>query len=241
MWVYFTCDKTFNFENFCPYCYANKQLWLGSESDKKAAKAFSRKEKYASNFYIVDDPRDKDVPKDIENRNDKLNSGKTKIYEFGQKVESKLRAEILDEKEGLGYSIFDPGEDGYNLIIKVKSTKPDINGKVWPDYSDSKFSKSSSAIGSDREIRTILDSTQDLNEYIQAQRKSPAEMKDNLEKDMLWGLVKSEWERNYGTTKAVTEEEEISRPPISDVIEDEDSNFDPDDVEDDLDKTLANL
>lgn len=233
-WVYFVCDKTFNFENFCPYCSGSKVLWGGSAADKVAAKAFGRKDKYISNFYVVDDPRDSEVPKDIENREEKLNSGKTKLLEFGVKLESKVRQELLDEKEGVGTAVFDP-EEGYNFIIKVKSTKPDKDNKTWPDYADSKFSRASGPLGSTKEIKAIMDDTIDLNQYLESQRKSPAELKEMLEKDMLWGIVEQEWNRQYGkvgSTKTVT-------PEVEEVVE-EDDVFDPEET-DDLTAALKDL
>lgn len=238
-WVYSICPKTFDFEEFCGYCHATKNLWTGSPADKKAAKAFSRKEKYISNFFVTNDPRDSEVPKDIENREEKLNSNKTKLFEFGVKLESKVRQELLDEKDGIGTAVFDP-EDGYDFIIKVKSTKPDTNNKVWPDYADSKFARSSSALGDNKEIRAIMDSTVDLNEYLQSQRKSPAELKEMLEKDMLWSIVKPEWERVYGADKKSAPAVQNELPPIEDVDEGDDKDFDPDET-DDLTASLRGL
>jgi hypothetical protein len=233
-WQYLLCDKTFNFENFCPYCSGSKILWGGTEADKKAAKAFGRKEKYISNFHVLDDPRDEDVPKDIENREDKLNNGKTKLFEFGVKLESKVRQELLDEKDGIGTAVFDP-EDGYNFIIKVKSTKPDGQNKSWPDYADSKFARVSSSLGATKEIRAIMENIVDLTEYLQNQRKSPADLKEMLEKDMLWSLVQGDWNRAYGKNEVQKESSFID-----DVDEDKNDNFDPEEV-DDLESTLKGL
>lgn len=242
-WVYYLCEKTFGFDNFCGYCHGSRLLWTGSEADKVAAKAYSRKEKFVANFHVVDDPRDASVPKDIENRDTKLNSGKTKLFEFGVKLESKVREEILDEKEGLGYAIFDPA-DGHNFIIKVKSTKADGKGNIWPDYADSKFSKSSTSLGNDKEIKAIMDSCTDLNEYLKAQKKDPAEVKEMLKKDMLWGLVQAEWERVYGITKEeAPKPEEEKRAPLPEEVPDEEGDAPPsapDDL-DNLDEALKGL
>ncbi len=243
-WVHLLCDKTFDFNNFCPYCQAAKQLWGGSEGDKKLAKAINRKEKYVANFYITDDPRDKNVPNDIENRDAKINTGKVKLFEFGVKLESKVRQEILDEKEGLGYAIFDPA-DGHNFIIKVKATKADAKGNVWPDYADSKFSRSSTSLGSDKEIREVMDNCYDLGDYLNSQKKTPAELKEMLEKDMLWKLVEADWNRVYGIEpKVVHKAVEIEGKPSVDPIEDEDvvagGEYDPGEI-DDLDEALKDL
>jgi hypothetical protein len=238
-WVYYLCEKTWGFESFCAYCHASKLLWNGSDADKSLARAYGRKEKFVANFYIVDDPRDSDVPKDIENRELRLNSGKAKLFEFGVKLESKIRQEILDEKEGLGYAIFDPA-DGHNFIIKVKSTKADAKGNVWPDYADSKFSRSSTALGADKEIRVIMDSCYDLTEYLKSQRKSPTEVKEMLERDMLWGLVQSEWERVYGVASKEEPKAQSARPFVEPVEDDNDVPTNPDEI-DDLDEALRGL
>jgi hypothetical protein len=245
-WVYYLCEKTFGFENFCAYCHASRLLWAGTEADKKAARLFNRKEKYVANFYVIDDPRDKDVPQGIENRESRINSGKVKLFEFGVKLESKIRGEILDEKSGLGYAVFDPG-DGHDFIIKGKSTKADGKGNVWPDYTDSKFSHSSSSLGSDKDIKAIMDQCADLNEYVKSQRKSPVEVKEMLEKDMLWGLVESEWERVYGKSgndEHESEHEKQKKPNEQEEMlsesEPEDESGGLDEV-DDLDKALKEL
>jgi len=155
-------------------------------------------------------------------------------------LESKVRGELLDEKDGAGTAVFDPA-DGYNFIIKVKSTKPDANNKVWPDYGDSKFARTSDALGTDKEIKAIMENIVDLTEYLQSQRKSPAELKEMLEKDMLWGLVEKEWERVYG--KVNKEESKGSQPQAHEVDVDEDlddDKFDPEEA-DDLAASLKDL
>ncbi|MFW6026787.1 MAG: hypothetical protein ACOCRX_10640, partial [Candidatus Woesearchaeota archaeon] len=70
------CPKTFNFENPCPICSVTSKLYKGTEDDKKEAGRYKRKQKFVSNIFVVDDPRDSEKEKD-----DKA-SGKVLIYEF---------------------------------------------------------------------------------------------------------------------------------------------------------------
>jgi hypothetical protein len=161
-WIFILCPKTHNFNNFCAWCSVTSKLYMGSEAEKNQAREYKRKEKYVGNFFIIDDFRDKD-------REQKM-VRTVRLYEFPAKVESKLKEEITDTKNGLGHSIFDPGEEGYNFILKVLSTKAK-DGRTWPDYSNSIFSRKPCSIAdTDKEIKEILDSTHDLDEYIKGLR-----------------------------------------------------------------------
>jgi hypothetical protein len=189
------CPKTFNFDNFCPWCSATMKLYSGTTADKKSAKNYKRKDKYLSNFYIVDDPRDHE-------NDDKVN-GSVKIYEFPMKLEAKVKEQVTDKKNGLGAAIFDPGEDGFDLLIKILSTKKDQFGKEWPDYSLSDFSRKSYALGTDEEIETIMKSTIDLDEYLELMERDDEFTVEALKQAMLWDLIKDDW-NNAKNIKTVT-------------------------------------
>lgn len=193
-WNFLLCDKTFDFNNFCPWCYATQQLYMGSKQDKLAAKNYARKDKFTGNFYIVEDPRDVEIPSEDE---EKKVSGKVRIYDFPGKLESKIKAEITDKQNGLGHLIFDPSGEGYNFIIKVKSTKPaGEDKKVWPDYSDSVFARRPTALGTDDEIKVIMTSRYKINEYLNSMKRTPQETIDLLNQEMLWDIVAKEYEKN---------------------------------------------
>jgi len=192
-WFFQLCEKTFNFENWCPWCSAVSKLYQGTSADKKAASNFKRKVRHIGNWFVVDDPRDNEI--DDENRK---SGGKVKIYEFPTQVESKINGEIMDRKRGAGARVFDPGDDGLNFILKVKATRPDKNKRVFPDYSDSKFSNSSSSIGTDKEIKNILSSTFDLDEYLQGMRSSQDITKELIKNELLWDIVSDEWLKFIG-------------------------------------------
>jgi hypothetical protein len=199
-WNFLLCSKTWQFDNFCPWCSATQSLYLGNSEDKKMAANYKRKEKFASNFYVVDDPRDAE-----RNEEEKVNKS-IKIYEFPGKVESKLKSEVTDTKHGLGPAIFDPGNGGFNFILKVKATRPK-DGKTWPDYSDSVFARRPDSLGSDREIQEIMDSRYDLEEYVKGMERTEEEIVNLLKAEMLWDIVKNSWERAKQMTELAGPEE----------------------------------
>lgn len=215
-WIFYLCPKTHGMDKFCPICSIVTSLYSGTAEDKQMAFKMKRKERHVGNFFVVDDPRDKE--QDDETRKA---SGKVKLYEFPSKLESKLKNEILDKKEGLGYAIFDPGSEGHNIIIKIKSTKPDAKGNTYPDYSDSIFSrKSSSLADSDAEIKAIMGSTLSIDEYIDSMEMSKDDTIKMLKNEMLWDMVEGEWNRNYGAQVKATKE--VEPEDVGDFSPDED-------------------
>lgn len=185
---FFLCPKTHNFDNYCPICAATSKLWTGSDADKEIAKVLKRKEKFVGNIFIVDDPRDAKAD------DDNKQNGTVKLYEFPSKIESKLKNEILDTKNGIGPCIFDPGSEGFDFILKVKSTKP-INNQSWPEYSDSTFARRASAIGTDKEIDEIMKSVVDLIEYINGMAASEDEMIEALKAEFVYEVIEAEYLR----------------------------------------------
>ena len=196
-WFYSLCPKTYNFDNYCPMCSVTTKLYTGTSSDKSTAGKIRRKEKFISNWFVVNDPRDADVDEE------RKVSGKVRLYEFPGKVETKLKEEIIDEKNGLGYRIFDPSEEGFNFILKVSSTKKDNLGRSWPDYSNSTFARIASPIGSDKEIDEYMKNTIVLEEYLDNQKPDFDRIKDSLKKLALWPLIENEWKRNIDITTEV--------------------------------------
>ena len=203
----FICEKSFGMDNYCPWCVATQKLYMGNENDKKTAANYKRKSRNVGNWYVVDDPRD--AARD----EDKKMKDTVRIYEFPDKVDSKIKAEITDKKNGLGPAIFDPGEDGYNFLLKAKATKKDAQNKVWPDYADSSFARKAYALGTDKEIKTIMESTYDLDEYLATMKITDEDTVNLLKTEMLWELVESDYMKYKGGPSkgapAVTVEEDI--------------------------------
>lgn len=202
-WIFYLCPKTDDMTSFCSVCSIVSNLYSGTSEDKSLAFKMKRKERHVSNFFVVDDPRDKDTDDET-----KKASGKVKLYEFPSKLESKLKNEVLDKKEGLGYAIFDPGPEGHNLILKIKSTKQDAKGNSYPDYSDSIFSRKSSSIvdGGDTEIKKVMEETRSIDEYIESMKMSPEDTVKMLKNEMLWDMVEHEWSKHMGGEADVREE-----------------------------------
>lgn len=220
-WIFYLCPKTHGMDKFCPMCTIVNSLYTGTADDKKMAFNRKRKERHVGNFYVVDDPRDKEIDDD-----EKKSSGKVKLYEFPSKLESKLKNETLDKKEGLGAAIFDPGPEGHNIIIKIKSTKQDSKGNSYPDYSDSIFSRKPTPLAdSDNEIKKIMSSTYDIEEYIKSMEMSKENTLKMLKDEMLFDMVETEWNRAYGTEKnfpkAVTKEETNTEDDVPESVGEE--------------------
>lgn len=211
--TYFLCEKTGDLDKYCPWCEANKILYQGNESDKKKAADYKRKERYVSNVFIVDDPRDAEMKDDQYKVN-----GTVRLYEFPATLESKIKTEITDKKNGYGYAIFDPA-NGYDFLLKIKAKPKDKSGKEWPDYGDCMFARRASAIAEgDAAIDAVMATRVDLDEYINSMRLSVDEHEKLLKQEMLWDDVSRNFEKNFrGVTKAV--------PAAVDQLEDEDPPF----------------
>ena len=201
-WFYSLCPKTYNMDNFCLLCNLAAKLYTGSDDDKKLAYQYKRKERYVANFFIENDERDKDRKDE-----DKV-EGTVKLYEFPAKIESKLRSEVTDKQHGLGLSIFDPSDEGYSFIIKVKSTKPQADGKIWPDYSDSIFARKPHAIAdNEKKIDTIMKTTHSITEYIASMEKSNDDVIKAIKDEMLWDLVENDYNRYMKVNKKTIDKE----------------------------------
>ena len=186
-WNFVLCPKTNDWKNYCPICSATQKLFKGDEADKKQAYQLKRKEKFVGNWFVVKDPRDADK------EDGSKVSGTLRLYEFPSKLEQKLKKEITDTKEGYGLEIFDPSEDGRNFVIRVLATKKDKFGKSWPDYSNSSFARSRCAIAeTDKEIDSIMETTTDIEEYINNMSVANEKVVELLKNEFLWDLVMDE-------------------------------------------------
>jgi hypothetical protein len=189
------CPKTHGLDEYCPWCSISQMLYKGNKEDKKLAANYKRLEKFVGNILVVDDPRDADVEDEYKV------SGKVRLYEFPGTIESKLKNEITDRSEGYGMAVFDP-EDGFDLIIKIKAKKADPNGKVWPDYSDTQFSRKSSKIGTEKEIEEIMAQTVVLSDYLNNSTLTWDEHRKLLKLEGYWEDVEEEFERRTNTVNS---------------------------------------
>lgn len=189
-WHYFLCPKTNGLDHYCPWCAISQLLWKGSESDKKKAREYSRKERYCGNVFVVHDPRDAEVQDD-----DRKNTGQMRLYEFPLTVEKMIKKEITDKKNGYGYAIFDPEEGGYSFLLAIGAKKPDKNKKVWPDYAPSMFARRPSAMlaGFDRDIEEVMEDRYDLEDYIKTMSLSIEDNENLLKSEMVWDDVETDF------------------------------------------------
>lgn len=226
-WHFSLCPKTYDMSKYCPWCSVVSKLYSsGSKSDKSAAYNYKRKIRFCGNWYVVKDPRDAEA--DEENKAE----GKVFVYEFPGKVESKLKTEITDEENGYGMSIFDPGEDGVNFIVRVKATKPDESGRVFPDYSDSQFARRPTALGSEDEIEEIMKNRYDLMGHLKKMEATEDKVLEAIKKEMVWDLIEDEYERMSGSAVPSTPREQESPETEEPKEEAKEESFD--DSDDDM-------
>ena len=203
---YFLCEKTHGMDKYCPWCEATKMLYQGNESDKRKAGDYKRKQRFVSNIFITEDPRDAEV-KDENYKS----GGKVRLYEFPATVESKIKNEITDTEQGYGQSIFDP-ENGYDFILKIKAKPKDKNGKEWPEYGDSMFARRASPISDDAEgVEKLMEDRYNLDEYIKSLKLSVKDHEELLKAEMLWDDVGRQFDtiwkgRSVETTATATPE-----------------------------------
>lgn len=199
-WKFFLCPKTNGLDCYCPWCQITQILYKGTASDKKKASDYKRKQKYVSNIFIINDPRDLEQTDDSRRVN-----GTVRLYEFPPTVEKMFKSEVTDKKNGYGAQIFNPEEDGFNFLLKIEAKKPDQNQKVWPDYAPSMFARRPSAIAdSDQQLEDIMASRIPLEEYIKSLELPIDEHKKMLKEEMVWDDVESEFNKRLGSEKDET-------------------------------------
>lgn len=239
---YIHCPKTENSDAFCPICAISNKLYnSGSKEDKLFASKINKKVKFVSNIFIVDDPFDKE-----RDENFKCN-GKVKLYNFPSKVESKLKAQLNDiDDEAIGINIFNPGEEGYDFILKVGKTKPDKYNKTYYNYDLSEFSRKSRPLGTDDEIEEIMNNLFDINEFIKNKNEelSKEDILKIIKDENLDGFIRHELEK-YGwiTTKENPKQEnpkqeEYKSKESTEENENENDYSNNEDILDESDKKL---
>jgi hypothetical protein len=205
-WSFIMCPKTNGMDEYCPWCAITQLLYQGSTADKKKAAQYKRKEKYVGNTYIVKDPRDAN-----ESDSEKHYTGKTFLYEFPAVVEGQIKKEITDTENGWGPVIFDP-EEGHNLILRIGAKKADANGKSWPDYSQTTFTKKPSPITEDGDIEEIMDTCQSISEYLEASAWTAERHEELLKSEMIWDDVEDEFLRHMKAAEAEEKVKEKAAP-----------------------------
>lgn len=205
-WKYIMCPKTHGMDEYCPWCALTQVLYQGSDSDKKRAYSYKRKEKFVGNVFVVRDPRDAN-----ENDAEKHLAGHTFLYEFPQTIETLIKKEITDTENGWGYDIFDP-EKGYNFIISIGAKKPDKAGKVWPDYGLTSFAKRPTSIAdTEAEIEEIMGTTQPILDYINKSMFSAEQHEELLKSEMVYEDVEDGFIRHMKVKNAAPNDDKAGK------------------------------
>lgn len=222
-WIFVLCPKTHDYKSFCPFCSVTAKLYNGTKEDKRQGYLLKKKERNVANFYVRKDFRD-------DERSDENKVVNTvKLYEFPGKVEQKVKKEITNTEQGYGADVFDPGEHGRDFILNVLATKKDDNGKSWPDYSTSEFSRKQEALGTDEEINEIMKNCVDLKGYIESMESDKDDVVEILKSEFLWDLVETEClnngykdvESGKGMKEEEMKEEEMKEDEVKKEVKEE--------------------
>lgn len=177
-WLWVTCPWTYG-DKKCPLCRIVSKLYASPErEDRRMANALKRKQRWLSNVYVVDDPRDPKVDKE------RRTGGKVKILGFSFQVERKVRAASdTNSATGIGSKIIDP-ENGFDFYLKVVEKKTD--GATYPNYEESEFARQSTSLAkSEKEIDAILKQVHFIGEFIENDRTPVEKILEILEEEML--------------------------------------------------------
>jgi hypothetical protein len=223
-YIYILCPKTYDFKNFCPLCFTSGKLYSGSERDKQLAKNYKRNIRFLGNWYLIEDPRDVDV-------DEPAWTGKVWPWEFPPKIETKLDEELKDN-DGLGIRIFDPGVNGYNFNVKVKETGD--KDQKFPNYDSSSFSRKATALGTDKEIKKIMESCVSVVDVIAkkySENNWPKVQESLIEASLWTDALQREWTKHFGAVEQANDnpvdEPEDNESPSSNKVQTEESKEQP--------------
>ncbi len=126
--------------------YRAELLQEGTEEAKTEADKYKRSTKFITNIYVVKDPLNPQ------------NEGKTFLWEFGPKLESKIRAwlEPSDDEIALGEEakdVYNPNKNGHNIKLKIKKSAGFFN------YDDTTITPSGTPFSSKKEFDVALENT----------------------------------------------------------------------------------
>lgn len=129
-WMFENCPTSVGRQ--CPVCKENNKLWnSGVEADKNIARDRKRKQKYLTNILVIEDPAHPE------------NNGKVFLYEFGPKINDKVKEQI--EPEFPDQEPMNPFDLWEGANFKLRSR--DYQG--FQNYDKSEFDKPSVLFGGD--------------------------------------------------------------------------------------------
>jgi hypothetical protein len=150
-WYIENCPYTI--KNKCPVCEDNSSNWDLNEQEVRDRGSL-KKTNWYSNILIVKDPA---TPE---------NNGKVFILKYGKKIFDKIMIAMYPPEGSVEEpkKIFDL-YDGANFKYKIKTIK--LNGKPAPNYDDSAFVETCTAVagGDDDQIEKIVEQLYDIKEF----------------------------------------------------------------------------
>jgi hypothetical protein len=181
------CPTTFG--ESCPIdAYYLKTYRTGTEAEKEAARALSRKEAWMVNVYVVSDPENPE------------NEGKVKILRYGKELAKIIESALEgDDAQEFGVEkVFDV-ENGSTLRIKCESRTGNNRGnKQMVTYASSKFLSPSKIEMTPEQVNGIYESVHDLKAV--NKQTTPAEMQRLLDEHFF----------NLTTGSTVVDDEDVS-------------------------------
>ena len=148
---YVSAVSPLSFGERCPLNELRLKLYRGNESDKKLASLMRRTNQWLVNVYVVANPTDPST------------EGQVKIMRFGKQLYKVIDEAISgDDAEDFGEYIFDLGDNGNNLRVKVEK-----NEGGYPTYVSSKFVKAGPIAGvTSKNMSSIYESAFDLGKVL---------------------------------------------------------------------------
>lgn len=184
----------------------NTKLWnSGDESDKEIARKQKRRLHYISNILVVSDPANPD------------NDGKVFLYKYGQKIFEKCKnlmaPEFPDEEPVDPFCPF----TGANLRLKIR------NVANFRNYDKSEFDTPTPLAKTEKAMGEILDSQNDLNEFV-----APDQFKsyEELERKLFKVLGISSGGSSATKSSMKKEDPPFDMGDSSSIIEDDDVDVD---------------
>jgi len=157
-WYINNCISTFGWDPKCPICAKNSEYYDSPyESDKEIAKDRKRKQHWVSNILVVNDPFNPE------------NNGKVFLYKYGFRIYKKLESQMFPSEADLDdpdFEQFVPFDLFGGADFKLKIKDAGISKDVVPNYDDSAFSKVRPVTKDEAELDTIMESTHNLDEFL---------------------------------------------------------------------------
>lgn len=220
-WYIENCRSTIKQDD--PVNDLNRQLWKGTDEDKKQASAQKRRTAYICQILVVSDPKNPD------------NNGKVFFYKFGKKIFDKImdaaRPTFEDEKPMNPFDLW----EGANFKLRIKT----VDG--FPNYDASTFESPSPLAEDEDDILAVVNQQKSLQKFI-----DPSNFKSYEELDKKLKSVLSKDQPSTKKAEDIAKEMrgEATQKAVEKVVEEvkkEDVKASPDTGDEDIDDFFKNL